>query len=123
MKKVFFGLFLLISMVASSQEPFSYDTIRVSKDDARNIHQLRNRERVNAQNQLQQANRQSSQSATVTSGFDARRMRYGINFGLNFSNNYSLFRLAPQVGYQFNKYVMAGVGVSYYYSKNRIYSS
>jgi len=121
MKKVFFGLFLLISMVASSQEPFSYDTIRVSKDDARNIHQLRNRERVNAQNQLQQANRQSSQSATVTSGFDARRMRYGINFGLNFSNNYSLFRLAPQVGYQFNKYVMAGVGVSYYYSKNRIY--
>ena len=107
-------------MVTLSQEPFSYDTIRVSKDDARNIHQLRNRERIAAQRQTHHARRQSQQPG-VASGFDARKMRYGINFGLNFSNNYSLFRLAPQVGYQFNRYVMAGVGVSYYYSKNRIY--
>ena len=120
MKKILFCLLLLIPILAISQEPFSYDTIRVSKDDARNIHQLRNRERITTQSQAQQARRQSRQP-TITTGFDARKMRYGINFGLNFSNNYSLFRLAPQVGYQFNKYVMAGVGVSYYYSKNRIY--
>ena len=120
MKKILLGFFLLFSMVTLSQEPFSYDTIRVSKDDARNIHQLRSRERISTQSQVRQSRRQLTQP-NVASGFDARKMRYGINFGLNFSNNYSLFRLAPQVGYQFNKYVMAGVGVSYYYSKNRIY--
>ena len=33
----------------------------------------------------------------------------------------SLFLLAPQLGYQFNQYFMAGVGVSYYYSKYKGY--
>lgn len=119
MKKILLSVFLLISVLAISQQPFSYDTIRVSKNDARNIHQYQNRQRVASQNQAR-ARRQSNQPA-LGSSFDASKLRYGINFGLNFSNNYSLFRLAPQVGYQFNKYVMAGVGVSYYYSKNRIY--
>lgn len=120
MKKILLSVFLLISVLAISQQPFSYDTIRVSKNDARNIHQYQNRQRVASQNQAR-ARRQSNQPA-LGSSFDASKLRYGINFGLNFSNNYSLFRLAPQVGYQFNKYVMAGVGVSYYYSKNRIYN-
>lgn len=120
MKKILLSVFLLISVLAISQQPFSYDTIRVSKNDARNIHQYQNRQRVASQNHAR-ARRQSNQPA-LGSSFDASKLRYGINFGLNFSNNYSLFRLAPQVGYQFNKYVMAGVGVSYYYSKNRIYN-
>ncbi len=110
----------MISVLSFSQEPFTYDTIRVSNDDARNIHQYQNRQQVASQNQVR-ARRQSNQPA-LASGFDASKLRYGINFGLNFSSNYSLFRLAPQVGYQFNKYVMVGVGVSYYYSKNRIYN-
>ena len=33
-----------------------------------------------------------------------------------------LFR-SPQLGYQFNKYMMAGAGVSYYYSKRKYYYS
>lgn len=119
MKKNLLGFFLLVSVFTFSQEPFSYDTIRVSEDDARNIHQLRNNQRVAAQNQAR-VGRPSSQTS-IASSFDVSKMRYGINFGLNLNNDYSLFRLAPQVGYQFNRYVMAGVGVSYYYAKNRIF--
>ena len=120
MKKILLSVFLLISVLTFSQQSFTYDTIRVSKDDSRNIHQYQNRQRVATQNQVR-ARRQSDQPA-LGSRFDASKLRYGINFGLNFSNNYSLFRLAPQVGYQFNRYFMAGLGVSYYYSKNRIYN-
>ncbi len=60
---------------------------------------------------------------TAKTGFDARNLRYGLNLGLNFSNDYTFFRLAPQLGYQFNKYMMAGAGVSYYYSKRKYYYS
>ena len=117
MKKITLALFLIISFVSFSQEPFRYDTIHVSKDDPRNIHQFQTNERSS----LQARHKSQLSQPSVASGFDARKLRYGINFGLNFSSNYSLFRLAPQVGYQFNKYVMTGVGVSYYYSKNRLY--
>ena len=120
MKKILLALLLILSTVAFSQQPFRYDTIRVSKDDTRNIHH-------NQQQQtLQQRNRnrigQQTQPAAKT-GFDARNLRYGLNLGLNFSNDYTFFRLAPQLGYQFNKYMMAGAGVSYYYSKRKYYYS
>ncbi len=119
MKKILLSIFLLTSAFTFSQEPFTYDTIRVSKDDSRNIHHFKNQQSVSTQNQTRE--RGQTNKPSIASSFDARNLRYGINFGLNFSNNYSLFRLAPQVGYQFNKYVMAGVGVSYYYAKNRLY--
>ena len=119
MKKILLSIFLLTSAFTFSQEPFTYDTIRVSKDDSRNIHHFKNQQSVSTQNQTRE--RGQTNQPSITSSFNARNLRYGINFGLNFSNNYSLFRLAPQVGYQFNKYVMAGVGVSYYYAKNRLY--
>lgn len=117
MKKITITLFLIISVLSFSQEPFRFDTIRVSKDDARNIHQYQTNKNLSSQ---VRANSQLSQPSSE-SGFNPKNLRYGINFGLNLNSNYSLFRLAPQVGYQFNKYVMAGVGVSYYYSKNRLY--
>lgn len=117
MKKLLIALLLILSTVAFSQQPFRYDTIRVSKDDTRNIHQ--GQLRTQAQNQ--QRRRISTPSSSTKTGFDAKNMRYGLNLGLSFSSYYSLFRLAPQVGYQFNKYVMAGVGVSYYYSKYKSY--
>ena len=119
MKKLLSGIFLLISLFTYSQEPFRYDTIFVAPGDARNIH--RNKRTESAPQQLHENAPNQSHRLLSTSGFDAKNLRYGINFGLNFSNNYSLFRLAPQVGYQFNRYLMAGAGVSYYYSKNRIY--
>ncbi|MDD4728146.1 MAG: hypothetical protein PHN55_05280 [Dysgonamonadaceae bacterium] len=121
MRKITITLLLLVSLVSFSQEPFRYDTIRVSDNDSRNIHQLKNRQQANTATQNRNRARVQANRPSVNSSFDPRKLRYGINFGLNFSNNYSLFRLAPQVGYQFNKYVMTGVGVSYYHSKRKYY--
>ena len=122
MKKVILGLSVFFSMLSYSQESFRYDTIRVSKEDTRNIHHYRERQGQGLAKQNQQRRRQSTQPS-VSTGFDARKLRYGLNLGLNFSNSYSLFRLAPQVGYQFNQYFMTGVGVSYYHSKRKYYYS
>ena len=118
MRKLLFVVLLILPSVVFSQQPFRYDTIRVSNDDTRNIHHKQ-------QHTLRQRNQKrlrSSQSNTK-SQFDARNLRYGLNLGLNFSNDYTFFRIAPQLGYQFNKYFMAGAGVSYYYSKRKYYYS
>ena len=112
MKKILSALLLIIPALAFSQQPFRYDTIRVSKDDTRNIHHNQQQQTLQLRNQ----NRVGQTQPTAKTGFDARNLRYGLNLGLNFSNDYTFFRLAPQLGYQFNKYMMAGAGVSYYYS-------
>ena len=49
-------------------------------------------------------------------------MRIGANVGLSFSKDYSTVALGPQIGYQFSDYLMAGVGVKYYYTKTRGYT-
>ncbi len=118
MNKFFLSLFLILSTLSFSQQPFRYDTIRVSKDDTRNIHQG-----LQQQQRQQQPNQQRStySQSEAKTGFDTRNLRYGLNLSLNLNNDYSLFRFAPQVGYQFNKFVMAGAGVSYYYSKRKYY--
>ena len=122
MKKLFLALLCILPIVAFSQQPFRYDTIRVSRDDLRNIHQGQQHQQKLQQQQQQQNRLRVSQSASKK-GFDARNLRYGLNLGLNFSNDYTFFRLAPQVGYQFSKYFMAGAGVSYYYSKRKYFYS
>ena len=118
MKKFLFLFLLILPTVAFSQQPFRYDTIRVSNDDTRNIHYKQQQ-----QNRLRQRNqdRQVTTQTANKSQFDARNLRYGLNLGLNLSNDYTFLRIAPQLGYQFNKYVMAGAGVSYYYSKRKYY--
>lgn len=119
MKKLILSLFLILSTLAFSQQPFRYDTIRVSKDDTRNIHQgLQQQQR---QQQRSQQRASYAQTSAPKAGFDARNLRYGLNLSLNLNNDHSLFRFAPQVGYQFNKFMMAGAGVSYYYSKRKYY--
>ena len=123
MKKILIASFLLFATVVYSQQPFRYDTIRVSKDDKRNIHQNQPHQNRHHQRNHQRSRQQSMtppQSGAYT-GFDARKLRYGLNFSLNLSDSYSLIRFAPQVGYQFSKHIMAGAGVSYYYSKRKYY--
>lgn len=117
MKKLLVSLFILLSTLSYSQESFRYDTIRVSKDDARNIHHYQ-QSRSGVAKQNQQRRRMQSQ-APIATGFDARKLRFGLNLGLSLSNHYNLLRFAPQVGYQFNQYVMTGIGVSYYHSKRK----
>ncbi len=46
---------------------------------------------------------------------------YGGEFGLQFGS-YTSINLAPQVGYYFNDYFGAGVGVSYTYARDRFYN-
>lgn len=120
MKKITLSLFLLLSALTYSQQPFKYDTIRVSRNDSRNIHQFKNKQRAAKPNQAH-AKRHRSRSS-VSNAFDVRKMRYGLNFGLDLRRDYTLLRFAPQVGYQFNRYLMAGVGVSYYHSKRKLYN-
>lgn len=119
MKKILLSLLFLLPALAFSQQPFRYDTIRVSKDDTRNIYHNQQQQTLQQRNQ----NRVGQTQPTAKTGFDARNLRYGLNLGLNFSNDYTFFRLSPQLGYQFNKYMMAGAGVSYYYSKRKYYYS
>ena len=97
MNKFFLSLFLILSTLSFSQQPFRYDTIRVSKDDTRNIHQG-----LQQQQRQQQPNQQRStySQSEAKTGFDTRNLRYGLNLSLNLNNDYSLFRFAPQVGYQ-----------------------
>lgn len=120
MKKFIIVFGLIFSTLTFSQQPFRYDTIRVSKEDARNIN--RNQQNKNRL-QKQKINRAYSSKPVRKTGFDARNLRYGLNLGLNFSNDYTFFRLAPQLGYQFNKYMMVGAGLSYYYSNRKYYYS
>lgn len=49
--------------------------------------------------------------------FDKSKLRFGASLGLSLSRNYTHLGLGPQIGYQFNKYFMAGTGIKYYYSR------
>lgn len=125
MKTIAFLIVLFLPIFASAQV-ITYDTIRVSPNDERNIH------RATQQPQAQQTtqNRQRAQQPMLlqreaVSGFvfDKSKLRYGANIGLSFSRNYSVFNLGPQVGYQFGNNFMAGVGVKYYYNRVRVFPS
>ena len=48
-------------------------------------------------------------------GFDKSRLFFGGNFGASFGNS-TFVNISPQVGYLFNQYLAAGLGVNYIYS-------
>lgn len=48
-------------------------------------------------------------------GFDKSKLFFGGNFGLGFGNRNTYVNVSPQVGYRFNQYVAAGVGVNFNY--------
>ena len=80
MKNLLLPLFLILSTIVFSQQPFRYDTIRVSKDDTRNIHQGQQKQlRLQERSQKRLRTTQS----TVKTGFDVRNLRYGLNLGMN----------------------------------------
>jgi len=51
-------------------------------------------------------------------GFDKSKLFFGGNFGAAFGS-YTFINVSPQVGYQFNRYFAAGVGINLIYSSNR----
>lgn len=60
---------------------------------------------------------QESLSDPSAPAFDKSKLRFGANLGLSISRSYTHLGVGPQIGYQFNDYFMAGVGISYYYTK------
>lgn len=116
MKRVL-SLFLLLSALSVGAQTITYDTIRVSADDARNIHSRRGGDVVASSEPLRRKNiNTDSRQVTV---FDRSKLRFGANLGLSISRNYTNLGLGPQIGYQFNNYFMAGAGIQYYYTKAR----
>lgn len=123
MKKLLFLFFIAFPILASAQV-ITYDTIRVSPGDERNIHRNRQQQTMQRQQPARERNnRPVLLDNQPTSGFtfDKRKMRFGANLGLSLSRNYTVFGLGPQVGYQFSDIFMAGAGVKYYYTRVRAY--
>lgn len=112
-------LFLLLSSLSVGAQTITYDTIRVSPDDQRNIHLNRSRS-----GNVKPANEPLRRGSVNTPGkqpsaFDKSKLRFGANLGLSISHNYTNLGLGPQIGYQFNQHFMAGAGIKYYYTKAR----
>jgi hypothetical protein len=52
-------------------------------------------------------------------GFDKSKLFFGGNFGFSFGSYNTFVNVSPQLGYRFNKYLAAGVGINgQYYSYN-----
>lgn len=51
-------------------------------------------------------------------GFDKSKLFFGGNFALNFGN-ITIINISPQIGYRFNRFLAAGVGLNGQYSSFR----
>ncbi|MES2648570.1 MAG: hypothetical protein V4717_16970 [Bacteroidota bacterium] len=69
---------------------------------------------------LQQQEEQDS--SEQKKGFDRERLIFGGNIGASFGD-YTFVNLTPQVGYMFNRFVTAGVGVNYLYQSVKYYDN
>lgn len=116
MKRILVLLWLLMPLFLGAQV-ITYDTIKVSADDSRNIH----RHRINDTKSTSEARQKTiaKTSNAPLSTFDRSKLRIGANLGLSISSNYTNISIGPQLGYQFNQYVMAGAGIKYYYWRSR----
>lgn len=123
MKKIYLLLLIAFPIIASAQV-ITYDTIRVSPNDERNIYRTQRQQQVSQTQQGRQIRQEPvllDRESTSGFMFDKSKLRYGANIGLSLSRNYTVFGLGPQVGYQFSDSFMAGAGVKYYYTKLRSY--
>ncbi len=117
MKRLLFLFFVSFTLSAGAQT-ITYDTIRVSPDDERNIHLNRS---GNVRATDEPLRRERVYTARQSAAFDKSKLRFGANLGLSISRDYTNLGFGPQIGYQFNRYFMAGAGIRYYYTKARTY--
>ena len=91
----------------------SEETVQLLPDTQHDLQLNRQGEAVlGRENRLLRKNRKSEKGA-----FDRRNLRFGANLGLSLSKNYTYLSVGPQVGYQFNNYLMTGGGIRYYHYK------
>ena len=110
----------LIPVFLPAQNSYRLDTIKVDRNDSRNIHRGQDNSPVYT-NDVKPKLNQEEQPQLFGGRFDKSKLRFGANLGLSLSRNYTVFGLGPQVGYQFTDHFMAGAGVKYYYTKVRTY--
>jgi hypothetical protein len=63
-------------------------------------------------------NAQDVEEETEPKGFDKNKLFVGGNFALNFGN-ITIVNISPQIGYRFNRFLAAGVGINGQYSSFR----
>ncbi len=112
-------LFLWLFPLFSGAQIISYDTIPVAPDDERNIYRSGEQPRSIAGKETSSGIRRKEIEKSPTSSFDRSKLRLGADIGLSVSKNYTRIGIGPQAGYQFNRHIMAGAGIKYYYSKAR----
>ena len=119
MRRWFLFILLLFPLIVTAQG-FTLDTIRVSPDDRRNIHQNQQADYSHHTNDNRKTE-QSTRSGNINNlTFDRSKLRFGANIGLSLSSNYTHLGIGPQIGYDFNQYFMAGAGVRYNHLKSKL---
>ncbi len=111
MKKLFLILTFLLSIntVCFSQ---------IYIDNQGNIYD--NTKKANTNSNAQILKKQSNSGAGFQ--FDKSKLSIGGNLGLQLGD-YTVVNISPQVGYDFSKYLTAGVGVGYTYLKESHYNT
>ncbi len=115
---ILLSLMLLSSIVNAQDYSYKLDTIKVDKTDTRNVYSYSENDRQSINNTTV-----DETDTQVQRVFNPNNLRFGANLGLSISHNYTFLNIGPQIGYEFNKYFLLGVGVRYYYSKTRAYTA
>lgn len=137
MKQVFIFLltsFCFVSVTMNAQRAFQYDTIRTPNGKAPmygtpafRYDTIRNKQpaslsRKPTGNRISSSgNSASKEIPKPKSSFNKKNLFFGGSFGLQFGD-YTLVDISPQIGYAFNRYVSAGLGISYTYMGSDYYT-
>ncbi len=109
--KTFFPLVILLFSVltikAQNNPYFHYDTIPASN---RSVQTATMRQTVSTQ-----------ETPVSTSKFDKSKLLFGGTFGFGWGSDTRSLNISPQIGYQFNQYVAAGLGIGYSYYRYDYY--
>lgn len=102
-------LFILSAVLVMSMSAYS----QIYVDNQGNVHDQRA-----SVNKKPTVSKRSNYNGDM--GFDASKLSFGGGIGLQFGN-YTVINVSPQVGYDFSKYITAGMGLGYTYYSDKGY--
>lgn len=106
MKASIITMICMLFATATYSQGFTYDTIRT----------------VNKATAVEQTYTPPAPAPKEsTTKFRKENLVFGGTFGLNIGSSTTSFNVSPQVGYRFNKYLTAGLGLGYSYYKVESY--